>query len=463
MFNSRFYKRSPVLVQDLLLTGRGLLYNFLRRGRAFKKMLFELESMERLEPGKIRERQNKRLRPLVRHAYENVPYYNRLFKRIGIRPSDIEDIDDLKKLPFLTKEDLRRAPEDFLAGNINRLFISKNFTSGTSGKPLKLYRDMASINLESAIMWRQRRWAGINFSDRIAVLREEEIVAFDVKTPPFWRYSVPEKKMILSAYHMKKENACHYAKAIRDFRPALIEAQPSSLYILSRFIKDGGVVEGFSSVKAIFTSSEMLLDKHREVIEEVFGAPIYDFYGNAERVAAIGMCERKNYHILEDYGIAEFLPVKGETDRAEIVGTNLYNYAMPLLRYRTGDLVRLSGTADCGCGRTFKVIKKIEGRLADFLVSGDGRIAIDACYLTLKGVENIVQSQIIQEDADTIRIKFAPAGKFSDKDGDKIINNVKAYMGKDVRVLLEEDRGLVNNKSAKFRPFISKVREKAGL
>ncbi len=80
---------------------------------------------------------------------------------------------------------MRRNPEDFLARNINRFFVTKNFTSGTSGKPLKLYRDLYSINFENAIVWRQRRWGGLDFSDRIAVLREEQIVAFGEKSRLF--------------------------------------------------------------------------------------------------------------------------------------------------------------------------------------------------------------------------------------------------------------------------------------
>ena len=457
MLKSKIYRKSPVFIQNTLLTCRGFLYNLLRQGRGFKRIFSELEMTGRLDADRIREWQNKRLRLLVKHAYENVPYYNQLFKKIGIRPADIRDTEDLKKIPFLTKENVQENPEDFRAKNTNSFFLSKNFTSGTSGKPLMLYRDPYSVNFENAIVWRQRRWAGLDFSDRIAVLREEQIVPFGVKRPPFWRYSIREKKIFLSAYHLSRENIHYYVKAIEDFRPAALEAEPSLLYILAGFIKKQGVRSVSFSIKAIFTSSEMLLDTHRRLIKEVFGtAKIYDFYGNAERVAAIGMCEKRNYHLLPEYGITEFVSLDNQSGKKEIVGTALHNYAMPLLRYRTGDVVELSDL-DCACGRRYKTIKKIEGRISDFLICRDGRIIVDACYLMLKGVDNIVQSQIIQEDMDTIRIKFEPGENFSKKDRSKIINNVKTYMGPDVEVVLEENNEFVKDAATKFRPFVSRV------
>ena len=457
MSKNKIYEKNPAALQSLLLTGRGFLYNFLRQGGVFRKMLSELESMEHFDAGKIREWQNKKLSLLVRHSYKNVPYYNRIFKKLGIIPADIKGMEDLKKLPFLTKEDVRRNPEDFLARNINRFFVTKNFTSGTSGKPLKLYRSLYSISFENAIVWRQRKWGGLDFSDRIVVLREEQIVPFGVKKPPFWRYSMPEKRLFLSAYHLSEENVSYYVKAIKDFKPKAIEAEPSLLYILARFIKKQGISSGTFSIKSIFTSSEMLLDTHKQIIEEVFGARIYDFYGNAERVAAIGTCEKGNYHVLPEYGITEFLPLSAEPGKVEIVGTALHNYAMPLLRYRTGDMVELLDS-DCACNRKFRTIGKIKGRISDFLICKDGRIAVDACYLTLKGVDNILQSQIIQEDLDTISIKFIPGENFSKKDKDKIMNNVKAYMGPEVEVFLEQDSEIANDKTTKYRPFISKVK-----
>jgi phenylacetate-CoA ligase len=457
MFKSKPYIKSPVFIQNIILTARGGLYKFFRQGRMFRNIFNELETTQYMDETGLKDWQDNKLRLMVEHVYKNVPYYKRLFKELGVLPGDIKSAGDLKILPFLTKEELRKNPEDFLPVCVNRTMISKNFTSGSSGKPLKLYRDLYSINFENAVLWRQKQWAGIKFSDRIAVLREELIVPFDNKKPPFCRYSAFENKMFISSYHLGSENVKHYVKAMEDFKPLAIEAEPSSLYILARFIKDKGFCPLSFSVKAVFTSSEALLDKHKALIEEVFGGRVYDFYGNGERVAAIGTCEKGAYHVIPEYGITEFLPLDNNSGRAEIVGTNLHNYAMPLLRYRTGDVVEISDSK-CGCGRKFQAVKKIEGRLADFLIAHNGELVyVDACYLMLQGVNNLMETQIIQEDLNNIRIKFIPGENFSKDDEEKLKSNVKMYMGDSVNVILENSREFLYDKSSKFRPFISNV------
>lgn len=461
MLQSNIYKKSPVLLQNIFLTCRGVIYNFLRQGRTFKKIFSELESTQYYDKSGIIDWQNRRLNLLVKHAYKNVPYYNKMFKKLNISPDDIRSVEDLKKIPLLTKEDVRNNLKDLLDKNISRLFLHKVFTSGTSGKPLEIYRDIYSINFENAVLWRQRKWGGVDFHDRVAVLREEPVVPFNVKKQPFWRYSLAGKRLFLSIDHLSKRNTIYYVKALKDFKPVAIEAEPSSLYILSKFIKDQGISLYLPSVKAIFTSSEMLLEKHKGLIEEVFGVCVYDFYGNVERVAAMGTCEHKNYHLLPEYGITEFLPIDGESGKTEIISTGLHNYAMPLLRYRIGDIVQTSDDS-CKCGRKFKVVKEIKGRVSDCFVCRDGRL-ITGFYPVFAGIDNIAETQVIQEDLDSIRIKFVPSEKISQKDKDKIISNVRRCIGNDIKIVLEEVTELLKNDVDKFRPFVSHVNGRHGV
>ena len=456
MLENKIYKKSPVILQDFFITGRGFLYNFLRQGRVFRRIVSELDKTQYYNAMQIREWQNERLNLLVRYAYKNVPYYNRLFKKLGITPDDIKDIDDIKKLPLLTKENVRKNAKLLLVRGIRKVFLSKDSTSGTSGKPLRFYRDLYSVNFENAILWRQKRWGGIDLSDRIVVLRDEQVVPFDAKKPPFWKYSGPERKIFLSAYHICEKNTSDYVKAIEGFKPAAIEAMASSLYILSKFIKKKDISLRVPSIKGIFTSSEILLPEHKDLIEEVFNAPIYDYYGSTERVTAIHMCEHRAYHIVPEYGITELLPLDDGSGKIEVVGTGLHNYAMPLLRYRTGDIVQLSDK-ECGCGRKFKVVKRIEGRLSDFFTLRDGRI-ISEVYFILQGLRNVIrESQIIQEDFDRIRLRFIPVNGFSKRDENRIKANVKQYFGADTKLILDRRDVLIEKDTVKFRPFISYV------
>ncbi|MEK6733186.1 MAG: hypothetical protein AABY55_06115 [Candidatus Omnitrophota bacterium] len=456
MLKSKIYKNSPVFIQNSLLTARGFMYKVLRESGAFRSMLSELEQTQHYTDSEMQEWQNERLVRLVRHAYENVPYYNRLFKKMKLLPGDIKNAEDLKKLPFLTKEDVRVNINDITAKNIKKAFVEKTSTSGSSGKPLTLYRDIYSVVFENALLWRQRRWIGVDMTDRIAVLRSEQIVPFEAEKPPFWRYSVSEKRLLLSSYHLRRNNAEYYIEALNRFKPAAIFAIPGVIYALAKLAEEEGLLPFIFSVKAVFTSSDMIRPGYKETIERTFGGAIYDLYGSTERAAAIGMCEYKTYHVFPENGIIEFVPVSNGSGAMEIVGTNLHNYVMPLLRYRTGDLAEISSTP-CRCGRCFTAVKKMQGRIADFMVSRSGVILMEGSYLLLKGVENIVESQIIQEDIERIKVKFIPADNFSERDRNKIIENAKFYLGPGVHVVFEEVEDIRKQGFCKFRPFISHI------
>ena len=456
MLKTKIYKKSPTFIQNSLLTARGFMYKVLRESGAFRSILSELEQTQYYTDSEMLEWQNKKLVLIVKHAYENVPYYNRLFKKMKLLPGDIKNTEDLKKLPFLTKEEVRVNVNDLIARNTKKLLLGKVFTSGSCGKPIVLYRDLYSIAFENAILWRQRRWAGVGLKDGTAVLRSEQIVPFNANSLPFWRYAVSERRLFLSSYHLRKNNVKHYVDALDNFRPIGIFAIPGVIYAMARFMEEEKLAPLPFSVKAVFTSSDMLRPGYKETIERVFGGPVYDLYGSAERVAAIGMCEHKTYHVLPENGIIEFIPINNSSMTMEIAGTGLHNYAMPLLRYRTGDLADIS-SIPCRCGRCFQAIKGIQGRIVDFMTSHNGVILMEGNCLLLKDVENIIESQIVQEDLEEIRVKFVPANNFSEKDKRKIVENARMYLGSGAHVTFEETDSLIKEGACKFRPFISQV------
>ena len=456
MLKNKIYKNSPAFIQNSLLTARGFMYKILRESGAFRSILSELEHTQYYTDSEMLEWQNKKLVSIVKHAYENVPYYNSLFKKMKLLPSDIKNAEDLKKLPFLTKEEVRVNVNDLIARNTKKLLLVKASTSGSCGKPITLYRDLYSIAFENAILWRQRRWAGINLCDKTAVLRAEQIVPFERKGFPFWRYSASEKRLFLSSYHLRRNNVKCYVDILESFRPVGIFAVPGFIYAMARFIEEEKFLPLSFSVKAIFTSSDMLMPGYKETIERVFGGAMYDLYGSSERVAAIGMCEHRTYHVFPENGIIEFIPTGSGSTAMEIIGTGLHNYAMPLLRYRTGDLADLSSIS-CRCGRCFKTIKGIQGRIIDFMISRNGVILMEGNWLLLKDVENIIESQIVQEGLEEIRVKFVPANNFSEKDKNKIIENAKIYLGSGAHVTFEETDSLMKEGVHKFRPFISLI------
>ncbi len=428
---------------------KGSISLLLRRGRLFHQLLQELEGNEKLSYEELVNYQNKKLRLTVQRAYREVPYYRELFDRLKLKPDEIKTANDLRLLPILNKRDILGQEQKFVSSAIKLKF--KAYTSGTTGTPLKLFRDRFSINLENAAIWRQRRWTGFRFEERRATLRGDLVIPIDSTRPPFWKYILPEKRLLMSSYHLSDEFIPYYLQKLRDFQPTAIEAYPSSVYRLARYMQIHQ--ERPIKVKAVFTSSEMLFDDQRKIIEQYFGQ-VFDYYGDAERVAYIAMCEFGNYHYAMDYSIVEFLPTE-ERGLCQIVGTTLHNAAMPFLRYATGDLTRLS-QQPCSCGRAFPVIETLEGRQDDYVITPSGKW-IGRLDIPFKGVSNLVESQIIQEKLDFIRVLIVPSKDFTQNDRDILLKNLRRRLGSQMKIIIQRVEAIPRTKQGKYKLVISKV------
>lgn len=455
IFIAPFYINSPLSVQKTMVLLHGLAFKLLREGRSFKKILSHLEKSQYYSEGELKELQKEKLKSIIRHSYANVPYYRRLFKRLNLTPSDFNDISDLEKLPFISKQVVRKNPEDFLAVNTHKHFIREIFTSGTTGSPLKVYRDLYSINFENAIIRRQYRWAGFYPEDRKVVLRSSPIVPSNVKRPPFWRYDFFQRSMVASAYHLSRENIVSYVREILKYNPAALEVVPSAGYLMAKLInlnKDMRL-----NFKYIFTTSEALMPHQKAFMQEEFNARIFDHYGTAERVCAIGMCEKGNYHIYPEYGIAELVPLPDNKEYFELVGTTLNNFAMPLLRYKTGDIITKSNQR-CSCGRDFQIVESIDGRKTDeFFITSDGRLVSLLSGILSIDLKDVIETQFIQEDLDRIRVRMVTGKRYTDTDESMLRKNIRNYLGDNVKICVEKVPSIPRTASGKFRQFISKV------
>ena len=455
IFTTRFYINSPLWMQECMVSMRGLKFKLLREGRMFRKLVSELEKSQYYSEQELRNLQNEKFRIIIKHSYENVPYYRRLFKKLGLTPEDFKDVSDISKLPMISKPDVKVNPEDFLAKNANRFFTRTVFTSGSTGSPLKIFRDMYLINFENAIIARQYRWAGFNPGDKKVIMRSSPIVPSSVKRPPFWRHDIFQNSLCASSYHLSKENIDSYAREISRYSPDALETVPSQAYILAKLAFLKGIDLNF---KNIFTSSEVLVPEKRAFMEKQFKGKVFDHYGTAERVSAIGTCERGTYHVYPDYSITEFLPVPGRKGEFEIVGSTLNSFAMPLFRYKTGDIAKMSSSRTCPCGRNFPIVESIEGRNTDqFFITKDGRMISLFCSIFSADLKDVIEAQFIQEDLDRLKVKLVAGDRYGSSDEALIKTNIKNYLGEDVTVDIEKVDSVPRTSGGKFKQFISKI------
>lgn len=274
---------------------------------------------------------------------------------------------------LLAKHELRHDPARHVRprrpGSLLRNTIR---TSGTSGAPLTLVQSLGAAIREEAFVHRQLRWIGWRPGQRRAWIRGDIVCADQPAHGRYWCHDRVGKRLLLSSYHLSGATIGAYIAALEAYDPVVIQAYPSSVAALASWLEAAGRRYAGGALKGVLTSSETLEPAVRASVRRAFGVAVFDWYGQAERVAAIGTCEQGRYHLLTDYGAAELLP--GGEGQYELVGSSLNNAAMPLGRYRTGDRVVPGAPQACPCGRVFPMLAAVVGRQERILTLPDGRI-----------------------------------------------------------------------------------------
>ena len=387
----------------------------------FKKYSRWLQETQWWSKDQLEALQLEQLRALVQHAYESVPYYRGIFDEQGLKPEDISSLNDLPKIPFLTKEIVRDNQEDLIARNIDREQMQYVTTSGSTGRPLGFYHDKrTAAPRENAFSLRQWSWAGYRFGDRIVTLRANLLImAKETNKRFWWDFNTDWNELVLSSMDMSEENMHLYVEKIKEFKPKFINAIPSSLEILARFMKRNGL--GGINVQAIFCESETLFPGQREFMELQFKCKIFAGYGQAEFVADATECDRhEGYHVNMEYGILELIDADGQPitkpdELGRVVGTGFDPYCMPFIRYATDDLA-VYASEECSCGRHSVLMHDFKGRIGEYVVSMTGQLVP---YCVLEGGHTHVWSKIrelmfIQERKGELTIQIARAPSFSE-------------------------------------------------
>ena len=401
----------------------------------------------------LREFQESELKRLLQLVYHHVPYYRGAMQVFQVKPKDVHSLEQLDVMPFVEKNMLRKRAFEFLSTKSLAPALHKCYTSGTTGTPLTVYRDLRNIGYEYAMLRRQKEWAGLADGERYATLKGEVLPDFCPRKNRYWQLNIAENKLVMSSFHLAQETAERYVEALDKYQPAAIDGYPSSIYTLAKMMLQRGIT---FPMKAILTSSETLAPEQKTVIEQAFACKVFDYYGMAERVAAIHTCEHGHYHVVPEYSIVEFVR-NGVLDDGlfEIVGTALNNNAMPLIRYRVGDIAELTDET-CTCGRAYPIIKGIVGRTDDSIITPSGKVVGRLDHI-FKGAHNLVQAQIYQPEQDRIILRVVPDSTFSKKDSEFVLEKLSHRVGENIRFEIEQVPYIPRTSRGKIKSVISKV------
>lgn len=454
------YGKCPIFLQTLLLNVKALELYIERYGRKFCELYDEFDKNQWLSDSELDTYQNQHFRLLIQHAYESVPYYSEIMRRLKLTPSDFKTTADMHKMPILTRNDVKKNAAKLISKSYPKILLRHGHTSGTTGSPLDFFYDIKTCIVHLVAVWRQKCWADVERGEAYATLQGRVIVPLQQKNPPFWRKNYLNNQLFLSSFHLSEENLPFYFQKLEKNGIQIIEGYPSTMYILALFLLKQ---KQTFPAKTIFTSSETLFDYQRKAIEKAFSCRIFDYYGMAERTVFATECsEHTGRHLNSDYGITEFLNSNDEPVQqghlGRIVATSLHNFAMPFIRYETNDSCSLKNKK-CKCGRFFPLMDDVATKNESIVTLPDGRL-ISPSVLThpFKPMHNIVESQIIQKNIDELVVKIVRNKRYNEDDENKLLVAFNERLGKQINIKLKYVDSIPKEKSGKFRWVISNIK-----
>lgn len=400
----------------------------------------------------------ERLRALLLEAETNVPYYRQLFALRGIDPHKVECVDDLARLPLLTKP--------IISANVEALksergaHLARFNTGGSSGQPLIFFVGRERISHDVAAKWRATRWWGVDIGDRELVVWGSpiELGAQDrLRCVRDWLL----RTELLPAFEMSPEKLDRFVDAIARARPAMLFGYPSALSHIACHAERRGTRLDDKGIRVAFVTSERLYDNQRATIGRVFGCRVANGYGGRDAGFIAHECPDGGMHITADDIIVELIgpddqPV-ADGEPGEVVITHLATADFPFIRYRTGD-VAVRDTASCRCGRGLPLLKEIQGRTTDFVVAADGTVMHGlALIYVVRDVPGVESFRIVQESRQHTTVQLVVDERFKGENVARIAAGLRQRLGASVHVAVDVVPAIPVDQAGKFRYVVSRV------
>ena len=331
----------------------------------------EIQETQWWDKEKLDQLQYNRLRLLLIHCKNNVPYYTELFKKIEFDPEKQFSYKDFERIPLCTKDILRQNFDHLKAINIKEYQPRVKRTGGSTGQPISYIVDFKSHSYHAAN--NIRAWSvGSDFTigDKFITIAHGSLMPKHNSLKNKF-YFLFQNSILITSYHLNEECLTKAIQIINSNKAKFIYGYSSSIFLIAKFAKAKNI-KILSSIQAIYTTSEMLYENQRNLIEEVFGVSVFDSYGCPESGIISFECHEHNgYHLNQESAYTEVVSTDSE-GLGKIISTPLMNYAMPLIRYQTGDVGKYSHEK-CKCGRWLPKITQLGGRIRDFVILKDGR------------------------------------------------------------------------------------------
>lgn len=417
--------------------------------------LYKLKKSQYINEKELKDIQINKLRRLIKYVREEIPYYKKITEHVSEK--EIYSIEALKDIPFTTKRMIQENPNGFVRKK-NDYFLTKKTTGGSTGEPVTIYKDHDAMAHELAATWLGYSWAGIDIGDRQGRFWGVPFASKDKLKAKLIDFIANRKRC--SAFYFDDIYLEKYTELLKAFRPTYFYGYVSMLEEYARYFERTRRNPPFN-LKCVITTSEVLTDYHRKLIEDIFSTRVFNEYGCGEIGSVAHECEAGSLHVMAENMIVEVLDgdrVCKHGEMGELVITELNNKAMPLIRYRTGDFGSLShGT--CACGRSLPVIENLAGRAYDTIKNREGKMFHGEFFVYIfegaKRKEFGVQAfQVEQLTYERINIKVVPGRGYCRRTEEYIREKIRNGMESNVSVTFEKVDKIQRESSGKMRVVV---------
>ncbi len=457
-------RRIPAPIKDVAKNYIGVIPPGYRLGRHYKTTQRFLRLAQWWNSDRIKTWQLQKLQELIAYAYKNVPGYYHLYNTAGVKPESIRSLDDIRTLPFVTKELIRDNLPDFTSRAIPKYEHVYVSTGGSTGVPFGFFQTARNRQIEYAFMhlgWQRTGWSlgKISAELRGRFLGSEE---------KFWKYDNYDRTLLLSSYYLTDKTYDRYVSKIFAYRPQYLKAYPSAATMLADLLLTQNQV-GRITFRIIFLGSENLYDWQKAKLMEAFpAAKLFAWYGHAEQVILAAMCEKSDqYHIWPFYGLTELSDEQGKEvqrgEKGELVGTSFWNYATPFIRYRTQDLAKKGDSYCHDCGRQFQLLENLDGRLQEIIISRTGRyISMAAMNMHSNVFEHVKQFQFQQRTRGEVKFVIVGKPNYPEQDTQRIYHDLSQKLGSDIDLEIAFADTIAKPPNGKFRFLKQELQIKYG-
>lgn len=440
-----------------------IVYPILERP-SYSRFATRLDSLRKRE--RLSQRENQELQwldvlNLLKHSERTSLFYQKRFAEAGLNPSRVQSPEDLKRLPPLTREDLRLHLRDIQSQMFQPNELLSAATGGTTDTPVPIVRSKESVAWKTAAQWRFNAWAGMRPGDRIFYLWGARR---DYAANPSLRWRLYDRQLMGRVWAptsvLNPEVLESHRLLMNRLAPRVVYAYPTPLAIFCEYLESSK--KPFHHPHTAICTAEPLLPAQREVIERVLECPIFEHYGSREFGMIAGECEHHNgMHVNPVAVYLEFEPVKNADTPGlhEILVTDLFNYGMPLIRYRPNDCVLIS-PRECACDHHYPLIGQVVGRTGDVFVlpNGDRIPGVSLTNRVLQTCPALAKTQIIQEALDVFHIRFVPGQSFVPSDLEVLRENLRNFFSTGLKWSFEQVSEIPREPSGKTRFCISRVK-----